>query len=144
MKSSRSLYASDVSQILKRTVVVNSVISSQKSDLLMMFNFWTLYFLFSGKTFSIINFHLDLESNYCNTANTAKHVVDNKVVTVTFTLFQDKICAIGEEQIMTFLENHHLSQLSVQSFFEKMCQIQERRATDQQFKVKDKAYSWKI
>ena len=51
---------------------------------------------------------------------------------------------IGEEQIMTFLDNHDLSQLSVQSFFEKICQIQERRATDQQFKVKDKAYSWKI
>ena len=29
-------------------------------------------------------------------ASTIKHV-DNKVVTVTFTLFQDKICAIGEE-----------------------------------------------
>ena len=58
-------------------------------------------------------------------ANTTKHVVDNKVVTVTFTVFQDKICGIGEEQIMTFLENHDLSQLSVQSFFEKMRQIQE-------------------
>ena len=53
--------------------------------------------------------------------NTTKHVVDNKVVTVTFTLFQDKICVIGEEQIMTFLENHDLSQLSVQSFIENMC-----------------------
>ena len=42
---------------------------------------------------------------------------------------------------MTFLKNHDLSQLSVQSFFEKMCKIQERRATDQQFRVKVKAYS---
>ena len=69
-------------------------------------------------------------------ANTTRHVFDNKVVKVIFiTVFQDKICEIGEEQIMTFLENHDLSQLSVQSFFEMMCQIQESRATDQHFKV---------
>ena len=58
-------------------------------------------------------------------ANTTKYVADNEVVTVSFTVFQDKICGIGEEQIMTFLENHYLSQLSVQSFFEKMRHIQE-------------------
>ena len=28
-------------------------------------------------------------------ANTARHVVDNKVVTVTFTVFQDRICGVG-------------------------------------------------
>ena len=38
---------------------------------------------------------------------------------------------------MNFLENHDLSQLSVQSIFEKMCQIQESRATNQKFKVKE-------
>ena len=69
-------------------------------------------------------------------ANTAKYVADNEVVTVSFTVFQDKIWGIGEEQTMTFLENQDLSQLSVQSFIEKMCQIQESRATDQKFKVK--------
>ena len=72
-------------------------------------------------------------------ANTTKHVVDNEVVSVTFTVIQDKISGIGEEHIMYFLENHDLSQLTVQSIFEKMCQIQESRATDQQFKVE--AYS---
>ena len=68
-------------------------------------------------------------------ANTTRHFFDNKVVKLISTVFQDKICEIGEEQIMTFLENHDLSQLSVQSFFEMMCQIQESRATDQHFKV---------
>ena len=46
-------------------------------------------------------------------ANTARHVVDNKVVTVTFTVFQDRIFGIGKEQIMTFLENH--------PFFQSVC-----------------------
>ena len=46
-------------------------------------------------------------------ANTARHVVDNKVVTVTLTVFQDRIFGIGKEQIMTFLENH--------PFFQSVC-----------------------
>ena len=37
-------------------------------------------------------------------ANTTKHVVDNKVATVTFAVFQEKISGIGEEQIINFLE----------------------------------------
>ena len=87
-------------------LLVNFVSSSSKSDLLMVLNSWTLYFLFTGNTFSRINFwswfkslqHSTFQhSNIRRMRHTKnwepiQHVVDDKVVTVTFTVFQDKIC----------------------------------------------------
>ena len=65
------------------------------------------------KTISAVKNNDEAEAHKKLNANTARHVVNNKVVTVTFTVFQDRIFGIGKEQIMTFLENR--------AFFQNVC-----------------------